>query len=158
MDCVGQSDKHRDRTGDRLGECVGQPSGVPGRNNHIYPRATGPGGSNSATATVNVTAPPPPPPPPPAKIEADAFRLDLPGSPGRAVRLRQQHHPRRRASRIVAKRRSPEADHGRVPKRRISVEGHADERGSAEYNLGLADRRATAAKEFLVQLGVPGIV
>ena len=37
----------------------------------------------------------------------------------------------------------------------ISVEGHADERGSAEYNLGLADRRATAAKEFLVQLGVP---
>jgi peptidoglycan-associated lipoprotein len=36
----------------------------------------------------------------------------------------------------------------------VVVEGHADERGSAEYNLGLADRRATAAKEFLVQLGV----
>jgi peptidoglycan-associated lipoprotein len=35
------------------------------------------------------------------------------------------------------------------------VEGHCDERGSAEYNLGLGDRRATAAKEFLVQLGVP---
>ena len=31
----------------------------------------------------------------------------------------------------------------------------ADERGSAEYNLGLGDRRATSAKEFLVQLGVP---
>ena len=40
----------------------------------------------------------------------------------------------------------------------IFVEGHADERGSAEYNLGLADRRATAAKEFLVQLGVPEAV
>ena len=38
----------------------------------------------------------------------------------------------------------------------IVVEGHADERGSAEYNLGLGDRRATASKEFLVQLGVPG--
>jgi len=38
----------------------------------------------------------------------------------------------------------------------ITVEGHADERGSAEYNLGLADRRATASKEFLVQLGVSG--
>jgi peptidoglycan-associated lipoprotein len=37
----------------------------------------------------------------------------------------------------------------------IMVEGHCDERGSAEYNLGLGDRRATAAKEFLVQLGVP---
>ena len=38
---------------------------------------------------------------------------------------------------------------------RVTIEGHCDERGSAEYNLGLGDRRATAAKEFLVQLGVP---
>jgi peptidoglycan-associated lipoprotein len=37
----------------------------------------------------------------------------------------------------------------------VTIEGHCDERGSAEYNLGLGDRRATAAKEFLVQLGVP---
>ena len=37
----------------------------------------------------------------------------------------------------------------------IGIEGHCDERGSAEYNLGLGDRRATAAKEFLTQLGVP---
>jgi len=37
----------------------------------------------------------------------------------------------------------------------ITIEGHCDERGSAEYNLGLGDRRATSAKEFLVQLGVP---
>ena len=34
------------------------------------------------------------------------------------------------------------------------LEGHCDERGSAEYNLGLGDRRATAVKEFLVGLGV----
>jgi peptidoglycan-associated lipoprotein len=38
----------------------------------------------------------------------------------------------------------------------VNVEGHCDERGSAEYNLGLGDRRATAAREFLIQLGVPG--
>jgi peptidoglycan-associated lipoprotein len=37
----------------------------------------------------------------------------------------------------------------------VTIEGHADERGSAEYNLGLGDRRAIAAKDFLVQLGVP---
>ena len=41
------------------------------------------------------------------------------------------------------------------PNAAIGVEGHCDERGSAEYNLGLGDRRATAAKDFLVQLGVP---
>ena len=38
----------------------------------------------------------------------------------------------------------------------VVIEGHCDERGSTEYNLGLGDRRATGAKEFLVQLGVPG--
>jgi peptidoglycan-associated lipoprotein len=36
----------------------------------------------------------------------------------------------------------------------VIVEGHSDERGSAEYNLALGDRRATAAKDFLVQSGV----
>ena len=41
------------------------------------------------------------------------------------------------------------------PSAAIIVEGHCDERGSAEYNLGLGDRRASAARDFLVQLGVP---
>jgi peptidoglycan-associated lipoprotein len=35
------------------------------------------------------------------------------------------------------------------------IEGHADERGSAEYNLGLADRRAIVTRDALVQLGIP---
>jgi peptidoglycan-associated lipoprotein len=35
------------------------------------------------------------------------------------------------------------------------VEGHCDERGSAEYNLGLGDRRASSVRDYLVQLGVP---
>ena len=37
----------------------------------------------------------------------------------------------------------------------VIVEGHCDERGSAEYNLALGDRRASAARDFLQQLGVP---
>jgi len=39
---------------------------------------------------------------------------------------------------------------------KLNVEGHADERGSSEYNLALGDRRAQQVKEFLVQLGIPG--
>ena len=39
---------------------------------------------------------------------------------------------------------------------RITVEGHCDERGTAEYNLGLGERRANAVKAYLVELGVPG--
>ncbi|PZN94017.1 MAG: peptidoglycan-associated lipoprotein Pal [Alphaproteobacteria bacterium] len=42
----------------------------------------------------------------------------------------------------------------RYPQIRITVEGHADERGTREYNLALGDRRATAAKNFLAAQGV----
>ena len=38
----------------------------------------------------------------------------------------------------------------------ITVEGHCDSRGSAEYNLALGTRRANAVKEYLVNLGVSG--
>jgi peptidoglycan-associated lipoprotein len=38
---------------------------------------------------------------------------------------------------------------------RATVEGHADERGTREYNLALGERRANAAKSYLVSLGVP---
>jgi peptidoglycan-associated lipoprotein len=37
----------------------------------------------------------------------------------------------------------------------ITIEGHADDRGSAEYNLALGERRALAARDYLVSLGVP---
>jgi len=37
----------------------------------------------------------------------------------------------------------------------ITVEGHCDERGTAEYNLALGERRALAVKTFLVSLGIP---
>ena len=37
---------------------------------------------------------------------------------------------------------------------RISVEGHCDERGTAEYNLALGDRRANAVRAYLTSLGL----
>jgi peptidoglycan-associated lipoprotein len=36
----------------------------------------------------------------------------------------------------------------------VTIEGHCDERGSAEYNLALGDRRALAAKNYLLTLGI----
>ncbi len=36
----------------------------------------------------------------------------------------------------------------------ITIEGHCDERGTAEYNLGLGERRAKAAKDYLVAAGI----
>ena len=41
------------------------------------------------------------------------------------------------------------------PDYKLTIEGHCDERGSAEYNVALGDRRAEAAKDYLVQVGIP---
>jgi peptidoglycan-associated lipoprotein len=42
----------------------------------------------------------------------------------------------------------------KFPEKRITIEGHCDERGTREYNLALGERRANAAKNFLASLGV----
>jgi len=43
----------------------------------------------------------------------------------------------------------------RYPSWTVTVEGHCDERGTAEYNLALGERRAIAARAYLVSLGIP---
>ncbi|MCZ6452960.1 MAG: peptidoglycan-associated lipoprotein Pal [Alphaproteobacteria bacterium] len=40
------------------------------------------------------------------------------------------------------------------PANKLKIEGHADERGTREYNLALGERRANASREYLVSLGV----
>lgn len=42
----------------------------------------------------------------------------------------------------------------RYPDKRATIEGHADERGTREYNIALGERRAGAARNYLVSLGV----
>jgi peptidoglycan-associated lipoprotein len=44
----------------------------------------------------------------------------------------------------------------RYPAKRATIEGHADERGTREYNLALGERRANAARNFLVSQGIDG--
>jgi peptidoglycan-associated lipoprotein len=42
----------------------------------------------------------------------------------------------------------------KYPSWMVTIEGHADERGTAEYNLALGERRALAARNYLISLGV----
>lgn len=42
----------------------------------------------------------------------------------------------------------------KYPTVKLMIEGHCDERGTREYNIGLGDRRAFAVKEYLVSMGV----
>ena len=43
----------------------------------------------------------------------------------------------------------------KYPAWQVTIEGHCDERGTAEYNLALGERRALAARNYLVSLGIP---
>jgi peptidoglycan-associated lipoprotein len=131
-------------------------------NRRVFPSSTttytltakGKGGTTTGTARVTVTQPPPPPPPPPkppkktlsqrvAEEVQDAY-FDYDKS---AIRDDARAVLNRNASAL-------KSIMSEFSNSVITVEGHCDERGSAEYNLGLGDRRATAAKEFLVNLGV----
>jgi len=42
----------------------------------------------------------------------------------------------------------------RYPSKRATIEGHCDERGTRDYNIALGERRANAAKNYLVSLGI----
>ncbi len=43
----------------------------------------------------------------------------------------------------------------KYPSWQVTIEGHCDERGTAEYNLALGERRAVSARTYLVSLGIP---
>lgn len=117
--------------------------------------ASGPGGSSRMTATVNVNVPPPPPPPAPPK-QTVTFRNRIESELQDVYFDYDKSDIRSDAQ--AALTRSAETLKSifqAFPSDSLTIEGHCDERGSAEYNLGLGDRRSTAAKDFLVQLGVP---
>jgi peptidoglycan-associated lipoprotein len=127
----------------------------PGSSTTYTLTATGPGGTKTATATVNVTEPAPPPPPPAAP--KTTFEQMLTGTVVDAYFDYDKNDIREDARGSLTKNADAlKAIFASFPDATVSIEGHCDERGSAEYNLALGDRRATAAKEFLVQLGVPG--
>jgi peptidoglycan-associated lipoprotein len=111
--------------------------------------ATGPGGSAEASARVDMTQPAPVAEKPAATAPniselfeqnvKDAFfdfnKSDVRGDAREAL--------------------TKDAEFLRTyPEVKISLEGHCDERGSTEYNLGLGARRSEAAKNYLISLGI----
>lgn len=111
--------------------------------------AKGPGGTKEETARITVTSPPPPPPPPPPvrKTIEELF--------GENVRdvyfdydksdIRDDAKPTLSTAADFLKQNAGV---------KFSIEGHCDERGSEEYNLGLGDRRANAIRSYLASLGI----
>ena len=108
--------------------------------------AKGPGGTQEATARVTV-AQPPPPPVAAAPSDEQLFNQNIRD----AFFDYDKSNIRPDAQQALMADAAFLQQH---PNIRFTVEGHCDERGSTEYNLGLGDRRATAVKDFLVQQGV----
>ena len=131
-------------------------------------------------AACGKKTPPAPPPPPPAPVAPEAPPPAPPPPPRPEVAPVVDEYARIRAmsaediekSGLLAevhfdfdKADIREADRAVLAKNadalkrfdflRVTVEGHCDERGTVEYNLALGERRAKAAYDYLVSLGVP---
>ena len=135
-------------------EAQGSRSVSPGQSATYTITARGAGGSAQATARLTVTPPPPPPPParptpPPTVGLLEKF--------DREVKDAFFDFDKADILSDARENLTKSADFFRAnPSVTFTVEGHCDERGSTEYNLGLGDRRANAVKDFLVSLGVSG--
>lgn len=119
--------------------------------------ASGAGGMDTRSVTVTVNAPPPPPPPKPKPPTVTISGTELLTREGQEVYFDYDKSDLRadavRAAMANAEllRRIFAQDSNFT----VLIEGNCDERGSAEYNLGLGDRRATSLKEYYVQQGLP---
>lgn len=109
--------------------------------------ASGPGGSASATAHVDVAAAQAPPQAAPAPDVNQLFDQNVRDAFFDLDKSEVRPDARDALTKDAEFLRS-------YPDVRISIEGHCDERGSTEYNLGLGQRRADAAKNFLISLGI----
>ncbi len=109
--------------------------------------AAGPGGSADASVRVTVNAPPPPPPPAAGPSIEELFAREVKD----AFFDFNKSDIRPDARDALGKTADFLRAHAQV---KVTIEGHCDERGSTEYNLGLGDRRANATKQFLVSLGI----
>jgi peptidoglycan-associated lipoprotein len=120
--------------------------GAPGAPGEAAPGAVGEAPVTEAPPAPAVVAPATPPAPGVAVTEErrsqfDDVRFDFDRS--------ELKEDGRRACQVVADYMK------KNPKASLLVEGHCDERGTAEYNMALGERRAAAVVTYLVSLGVP---
>lgn len=122
----------------------------------------------TTTAAAPISKPEPPPPPPVVKVDEStpvAPRIEEDPIGGRGIDDINRNSPLRPAFFVVDSSDLDDTARGVVGENAnvlkkygswvITIEGHADERGTAEYNLALGEKRALAVKTYLVSLGIP---
>ncbi|WP_031497724.1 OmpA family protein [Bryobacter aggregatus] len=119
--------------------------------------ASGPGGTTERSVTLNVSsAPPADRPAPPASSSRSL--TEMVGSLLSDIYFDYDKSDVREDGRgqLTKNAEALRQIFAAHPDGIVTIEGHCDERGSAEYNLGLGDRRSSSVKDYLVNLGVPG--
>ncbi len=109
--------------------------------------ATGPGGTATATARVTVGAGPAGVPPSNNQSMSELFEQNVKDAYFDFNKADIRGDARTALAKTAEFLRS-------YPQVRVTIEGHCDERGSTEYNIGLGERRAQAAKNYLISLGI----
>jgi peptidoglycan-associated lipoprotein len=120
---------------------------TPGESTTYTITASGPGGTETANARVSVTPPAPAPAPAPQPSLSELFEQNVKDA------FFDFNKSDIRADARAALTKDAEFLRS-YPDARVTIEGHCDERGSTEYNLGLGERRAQAAKNYLISLGI----
>lgn len=130
----------------------GSATASPGESTTYVLTATGAGGTATCTARVTVNAAGPPPNP-------TVSEENIEGAAGAGASALQDiffdydsADLRPDAEQILKTDASFLKGH---PGAKVSIQGNCDQRGSEEYNLGLGQRRANAARDYLTNLGVP---
>jgi peptidoglycan-associated lipoprotein len=109
--------------------------------------ATGPGGSANASARITVATPPPPDTGTSSDLTDALFLKEVRDAYFDLDKADIRPDAREALSHTAEFLRN-------YPQLKVTIEGHCDERGSTEYNLGLGDRRASAVKQYLVSQGI----
>ena len=114
---------------------------------------------SACTTKQEAASAPPPPPPPMAAAPAPQPPGIMPGSlqdfkvnAGDTVHFAYNEYNVQDGDKAILQKQASWLN--KYPAVQVTVEGHADERGTREYNLALGARRANAVKEYLVSLGV----
>jgi peptidoglycan-associated lipoprotein len=116
--------------------------------------ACGSDATNTAanTGTNNAVAPTPVAPANPGSSIRPGSQEDLTVNVGDRVFFAYDQFSLSTDSQNVLRRQA--AWLAQYPQNRVTIEGHADERGTREYNLALGERRANSARDFLIANGV----
>jgi peptidoglycan-associated lipoprotein len=119
--------------------------------------ANGPGGTDSRSVNVTLSNPPPPPTNNPSGNNPTLSGAEILQAQAQDAFFDYDKNDLRQDARdaITHDAELLRRIFAQDPNFTVIIEGHCDERGSGEYNLALGDRRANAAHELLVQLGIP---